>query len=98
MEARLEVDLPSVRAGGSSLSWPGFRCLALRDGDDLILQAKFGALTRFFPEVAPGGHGRQRFVVHGELLITRDGTFSLRRFNFVRIPPRAASAVDVVSF
>jgi ATP-dependent DNA ligase len=78
MEARSEPELPEGAGWWFEPKWDGFRCLAIREDDDLILQAKSGkSLTRFFPEVAAAFAALpfQRFVVDGELLIARDGKF-----------------------
>lgn len=79
MEARSEADLPDGPGWWFEPKWDGFRCLAIRNGEELVLQAKSGKpLTRFFPEVAAAftNLAARRFVVDGELLTGRDGAFS----------------------
>ena len=72
MEARLEPDLPQGEGWTYEPKWDGFRCLAFRQGDAVLLQAKSGKpLTRYFPEVAERLRrlDLDRFVVDGELLV-----------------------------
>jgi ATP-dependent DNA ligase len=79
MEAEAARHLPEGPGWWFEPKWDGFRCLAFRDGDEVILQAKSGKpLTRFFPEVAQMIRAihADRFVLDGELLIARDGAFS----------------------
>jgi ATP-dependent DNA ligase len=79
MEARLVEALPEEPGWQFEPKWDGFRCLAFRSGEDVVLQAKSGKpLTRYFPEVAdlvralPGDD----FVLDGELAIPVGGTLS----------------------
>ncbi|HEX4199214.1 MAG TPA: ATP-dependent DNA ligase [Caulobacteraceae bacterium] len=79
MEARSEPALPPGAGWWFEPKWDGFRCLALRDGDEVRLQAKSGKpLGRYFPEVAEFLRRVQAgpFIVDGELLIQADGRFS----------------------
>src|SRR5438876_11620526 len=79
MEAKA---VPSIPTGDGWLyepKWDGFRCLVFRAGDQVLLQSKSGRpLSRYFPEVidafrqAPDA----RFVVDGEIVVSRDGAFS----------------------
>ena len=72
MEARL-VDI--IPAGGGHLfepKWDGFRCLAFRSRDTILLQSKAGhPLGRYFPEivVSLGELPADRFVLDGEIVI-----------------------------
>src|ERR1700761_1500462 len=53
MEARTAPVLPAQEGWWFEPKWDGFRCLAFRNGKEVILLAKSGkSLTRFFPEVA----------------------------------------------
>ncbi len=59
--------------------WDGFRCLAFRDGERVVLQSKSGQpLTRYFPELvlALGQLPPSRFVLDGEIVVPIDGTLS----------------------
>ncbi len=79
MEARAAAELPTGPGWWFEPKWDGFRCLAFRDGVEVILQAKSGKpLTRFFPEVAArlSGLDERRFALDGELLIAGEGGFS----------------------
>ena len=56
--------------------WDGFRCLAFRDGDELVLQSKAGQpLGRYFPELVAAllALPAKRFVLDGEIIIRSDG-------------------------
>lgn len=80
MEARSADRLPDETGVWQyEPKWDGFRCLAFKAGDAVELRAKSGKpLGRYFPEVlaflrelpAP------RFVVDGELVISRGGSLS----------------------
>jgi ATP-dependent DNA ligase len=79
MEARTAGELPADPGWWFEPKWDGFRCLAFRDGAEVILQAKSGKpLTRFFPEVATRlvELDERRFALDGELLIAGEGGFS----------------------
>jgi ATP-dependent DNA ligase len=56
--------------------WDGFRCIAFRDGDDLLLQSRNGKpLDRYFPELQQPLRTLlpPRCVLDGELVVPRDG-------------------------
>src|SRR5437763_6697877 len=66
--------------GGAELvfepKWDGFRCIAFRDGDEVILGSRNERpLTRYFPEVAEALKSAlpERCVVDGEIIIAVDG-------------------------
>ena len=72
MEALLAAELPEGRGWQFEPKWDGFRCLALRDGEEITLTSKSGKpLARYFPEVV--GDARRvkekRFLLDGELII-----------------------------
>jgi ATP-dependent DNA ligase len=46
MEALLAAELPDGPGWQYEPKWDGFRCLALRDGDEVTLTSKSGATTR----------------------------------------------------
>lgn len=59
--------------------WDGFRCIAYRNGQQVLLQSKAGQpLGRYFPELLESLQqvGAKRFVLDGEIVIGRDGQFS----------------------
>ena len=89
MEARTASELPAGAGWWFEPKWDGFRCLAFRAGDDVILQAKSGKpLTRFFPEVAAGlaALDEPAFALDGELLIADAGGFSFAQLQ-MRLHP-----------
>ncbi len=52
--------------------WDGFRCIAFRCGDEVILQSKAGQpLTRYFPEIVDALRSLQpeKFVLDGEIVV-----------------------------
>lgn len=78
MEAKLAAELPDGPGWQFEPKWDGFRCLAVKQGDAVLLWSKSGKpLPRYFPEVAaalaelPGD-----FVLDGELLIPVGPTLS----------------------
>jgi ATP-dependent DNA ligase len=79
MEARSAATLPEGDGWWFEPKWDGFRCLAMRLGDRVELQAKSGKpLARYFPEVAAAllTVERDHFIVDGEILIARGDGFS----------------------
>ena len=81
MEARAAAELPAGPGWWFEPKWDGFRCLAFRDGDEVILQAKSGKpLTRFFPEVAARlrGAGRRRVRARRRAADRRGGRLLVR--------------------
>lgn len=76
MEAKLVACLPEEGGWRFEPKWDGFRCLAFKDGEQVLLQSKSGkSLGRFFPEVANAVRAlpQSRFVLDGELTISIDG-------------------------
>src|SRR3954462_12999540 len=56
--------------------WDGFRCIVFRDGDEVELGSrKERPLTRYFPDIVEAVKAvlPERCVVHGEIVIARDG-------------------------
>jgi ATP-dependent DNA ligase len=79
MEALLAAELPDGRGWQYEPKWDGFRCIAARDGEAVELWSKSGKpLARYFPEVAAmlARLKPERFVIDGELLISRAGEVS----------------------
>ena len=82
MEAEAAPELPCGPGWWFEPKWDGFRCLAFRDGAEVILQAKSGkSLTRFFPEIARilSELPAPKFALDGELIIEtpRGASFEL---------------------
>ncbi|HEX2624343.1 MAG TPA: ATP-dependent DNA ligase [Sphingomicrobium sp.] len=76
MEALLAEELPDGDGWQYEPKWDGFRCIAVRDGGEVLLWSKSGKpLGRYFPEVVAMLEGLKasRFVLDGELLIVADG-------------------------
>jgi ATP-dependent DNA ligase len=76
MEAQATTVLPSGDGWLYEPKWDGFRCLAFRDGDTVVLQSKAGqSLTRYFPEIVGAVHAlpASRIVLDGELVLFTDG-------------------------
>jgi len=94
MLARLARELP----GDDHVyepKWDGFRCVALRDGDEVDLRSRNDRrLARYFPEIAEAlaALPETRFALDGELVVTRDGGFDFGAL-LGRIHP-AASRVE----
>jgi ATP-dependent DNA ligase len=79
MEAKLVTEIPAGDAWLYEPKWDGFRCLAFRAGDQVLLQSKAGQpLGRYFPEVVAAltRLGPPRFVLDGEIVVGRDGALS----------------------
>src|SRR5438309_789729 len=79
MEAVSAEALPSGRGWQFEPKWDGFRCLAYRDEDRVVLMGRSGKpLTVFFPEIAAAlrNFRTPRFVIDGELVIPIGGTLS----------------------
>jgi ATP-dependent DNA ligase len=89
MEARTAAQLPTGGGWWFEPKWDGFRCLAFKAGEEVILQAKSGKpLTRFFPEVAAqlAGLDQRAFALDGELLIADARGFSFEQLQ-LRLHP-----------
>ena len=72
MEALLVGQLPDEPGWQFEPKWDGFRCIAVRNGDEVEMWSKSGKpLGRYFPEVLAmlGSLGSQRFTLDGELII-----------------------------
>ena len=74
-EAKAVKEVPREPGWLYEPKWDGFRCLAFRDNDEIVLQSKAGQpLGRYFPELLeqlrrlPLG----RFVLDGEIIIRSD--------------------------
>src|SRR5258706_15334138 len=78
MEAKLVDEIPSTEKDeGEWLyepKWDGFRCLAFRRGDQVLLQSKAGQpLARYFPELVEALLllKQSQFVLDGEIVIVQ---------------------------
>jgi ATP-dependent DNA ligase len=79
MEASLAEALPEGEGWQYEPKWDGFRCIAIRSGDEMELWSKSGKpLRRYFPEVADmfSRLKAPSFILDGELLIVTQGAVS----------------------
>jgi ATP-dependent DNA ligase len=71
-EAKSVKDLPRQAGWLYEPKWDGFRCLAFRQGNEIVLQSKAGQpLGRYFPEVVAAllALPASKFVLDGEIVI-----------------------------
>ena len=98
MEAKLVDEIPRGENWQYEPKWDGFRCLAFRKGDKVLLQSKAGQpLGRYFPEVVEAllELKQTQFVLDGEIVIMSDGHLSFDDL-LLRIHP-AASRIQKLS-
>ena len=95
MEARRR---PSCRAASGwqfEPKWDGFRCLAIRDGDEVELLSRSGKpLARYFPDMVAALRALKpkRFILDGELAIPVGKSSPSTPCSFACIRPTAACA------
>jgi len=92
MEARSADRLPDGDGWWFEPKWDGFRCLAIREGDDINLQSKSGKpLGRYFPEIVTMLRGLEStaFIIDGELLVQAGDRFSFEALQ-MRLHPSEA--------
>jgi ATP-dependent DNA ligase len=71
-EAKSVDSLPHESGWLYEPKWDGFRCLAFRQGDEVVLQSKAGQpLGRYFPEIVAAllALPERKFVLDGEIVI-----------------------------
>jgi len=98
MEAKAVDEIPRGDSWQYEPKWDGFRCLAFRRGDEVLLQSKAGQpLGRYFPELVAALQTLKpaQFVLDGEIVILRDGHLSFDDL-LLRIHP-AASRIQKLS-
>ena len=74
-EAKAVAKIPAEPGWLYEPKWDGFRCLAFRQGDEVVLQSKAGQpLGRYFPELIEGLRelSVRNFVMDGEIVIFED--------------------------
>src|SRR5215470_6270646 len=79
MLAKLDDEVPSGEGWLYEPKWDGFRCLAFRRGEQVLLQSRAGQpLGRYFPEMLEALRAlpAPRFVLDGEIVIALDGSLS----------------------
>src|SRR4030095_4729721 len=92
MEARLVDEIPIGPTWQYEPKWDGFRCLAFRDGECVVLRSKSGKpLERYFPDVvaAVRAVAASRFVLDGELVVPVGGHLAFDEL-LQRIHPAAS--------
>ena len=98
MEAKSVDEIPRGVNWQYEPKWDGFRCIAFRKGDQVLLQSKAGQpLGRYFPELVTALQDLKptQFVLDGEIVILRDGHLSFDDL-LMRIHP-AASRIQKLS-
>ena len=98
MEALSVEEIPTGPEWQYEPKWDGFRCLAFRDGKEIMLQSKSGQpLTRYFPELVEDllRAKAKKFVLDGEIVVPSNRAFSFDAL-LQRIHP-AQSRVDKVA-
>jgi len=76
MEAKSVKEIPQDNSWQYEPKWDGFRCLAFRDRDQVVLQSKSGQpLDRYFPELVAALRALpdDKFVLDGEIIVEYDG-------------------------
>jgi ATP-dependent DNA ligase len=71
-EAKSVESLPPESGWLYEPKWDGFRCLAFRQGDEVVLQSKAGQpLGRYFPEIVAAllALSARKFVLDGEIVV-----------------------------
>lgn len=79
MEARSADEIPAGDNWLYEPKWDGFRCLAFRKGNEVLLQSKSGQpLGRYFPEMVEALRQlpHKQFVLDGEIVIVHGGKLS----------------------
>ncbi len=79
--------------------WDGFRCLVLRDGDEVELASRGKKpLTRYFPEIVTAAreHLPRRCVVDGELVV-RSGAAGSQRLDWEALSARIHPAASRIA-
>jgi ATP-dependent DNA ligase len=92
MEAKSVEEIPTGEKWQYEPKWDGFRCIAFRRDNQILLQSKAGQpLARYFPDVvkALADLRAKNFVVDGELVIAVKGRFSFDELQ-LRLHPAAS--------
>ena len=92
MEAKPVNEIPRGEGWQYEPKWDGFRCLAFRKRERVLLQSKSGQpLGRYFPELLAtlAALPAEKFVLDGEIIIERDGVLHFDEL-LQRIHPAAS--------
>ena len=88
-------ELPSGAGWQFEPKWDGFRCIAIRRRDKVVLQSKSGeSLQRYFPEIVRALEALEptRFVLDGEIMVPSGNGYSFDAL-LQRIHPAASRVV-----
>jgi len=91
MEAHSVENIPAGPEWQYEPKWDGFRCLAFREGSQVVLQSKSGqSLARYFPDIVASLQLLRptQFVLDGEIVIPVKGELSFDEL-LLRIHPAA---------
>lgn len=75
-EAKAVQEIPRESGWLYEPKWDGFRCVAFRNGHEVVLQSKAGQpLTRYFPEIVAAlrALAATKFVLDGEIVVRQRG-------------------------
>ena len=92
MEARQVDAIPQGEEWQYEPKWDGFRCVAFRDGDDVVLQSRgLRPLGRYFPEIVAALQTLpwKKFVFDGELVVPLEDRLSFEELQ-MRLHPAAS--------
>jgi ATP-dependent DNA ligase len=98
MEALSALEVPEGAEWQYEPKWDGFRCIAVRAGDEVELHSKSGQpLGRYFPDIVESLRNLRAkdFVLDGELAIPVEGDLSFNELQ-LRLHP-AASRVKMLA-
>jgi ATP-dependent DNA ligase len=99
MEARSVAAVPEGPEWQYEPKWDGFRCLLVRNGDQVRLRSKSGEdLTRYFPELADAALRlpASRCTLDGEIVVPSGRTFSFDDL-LQRIHPAASRVAKLAA-
>ncbi|SFM03738.1 ATP-dependent DNA ligase [Bradyrhizobium sp. NFR13] len=92
MEARSVPEIPQGPEWQYEPKWDGFRCILVRDADDVAIFSKSGQnLKRYFPEIVAAALDlkAKSFVLDGEIVVPVEGQLSFDEL-LQRIHPAAS--------
>lgn len=99
MEAKNVAALPEGANWVYEPKWDGFRCLAFKDGSEVLLQGKSGKpLNRYFPEIveAIAAIKQRRLALDGEIIVRVAGQLSFEALQ-MRLHPAASRIARLAS-
>ena len=99
MEARQVAAIPEGAEWQYEPKWDGFRCLAFRDSEEVILQSRgLRPLGRYFPEIVAAVQRLpwKKFVLDGELVVPLEDRLSFEDLQ-MRLHPAASRVQKLAS-